>query len=625
MAETQPAREEHAFRTEVARLLDLVVHSLYSKKEIFLRELVSNASDACDRLRYAAQTEPALSAEDSDLAIRVRPDKKARTLTVTDNGIGMSRDELIEHLGTIAGSGTAAFLAGLTGDKAKDVSLIGQFGVGFYASFMVADEVAVTSRRAGADETWTWRSAGKGSFAVEPAEPGPRGTSVTLHLAKDRDDYLEPARLEHVVRAYSDHIGFPILLDGGEGEPERINAAGALWARPKDAISAEQYKEFYHHVAHAADEPWLTLHNRNEGTIEYTNLVFVPTRRPYDLFMPERRHRVRLYVKRVFITDDCQELMPAWLRFLAGIVDCEDLPLNVSREMLQANPVVAKIRRGLVKRVLAELARKAKDEPEDYARFWDAFGAVLKEGLYEDHSKRDELLALARFRSTATDGLASLDDTVGRMKKGQSSLFVIHGEDARALAASPQLEAFKAKGVEVLLLTDPIDEFWLPAVASYKGKPFVSVTRGEIDLGAIEGGAEPAVEAAVEPRVKSLIAVFKLALGDKVKDVRPSARLTESPVCLVADRDDLDLHVERMLRQHQRIEATAKRILEVNPRHALIGALSDRVHRGDSVEAVEEMAHILFDQALILEGEAPSDGPAFARRLANALTRGLAA
>ncbi|MBM3584788.1 MAG: molecular chaperone HtpG [Alphaproteobacteria bacterium] len=619
-------QETHAFRTEVARLLDLVVNALYSKKEIFLRELISNASDACDRLRYAALTEPALIAEDAELAIRLRPDKAARTLTVIDNGIGMSREELIEHLGTIAGSGTAAFMAQLSGDKAKDVSLIGQFGVGFYAAFMVAREVAVTSRRAGTDATWTWRSDGKGAFAIEPGVAGPRGTAITLHLKDGEDEHLEPQRLEHIVRTYSDHIGLPILLEASAGAPERLNSAGALWARDKASIDAAQYREFYHHVAHAADEPWLTLHNRNEGTVEYTNLLFVPTRRPFDLFVPERHHRVKLYVKRVFITDDCQDLMPAWLRFVAGVVDCADLPLNVSREMLQANPVVAKIRQGLTKRVLDELARKAKDDADGYAAFWEAFGAVLKEGLYEDHARRDALLGLARFRSTDSDKPVALEDYVARMKPGQDAIFTIAGEDPRALAASPHLEAFSAKGVEVLLLTDPIDEFWVPAVGAFKDKRFVSVTRGEIDLDAIAPQPDAAPKAdAADPKVKSLIAVFKLALGDKVKDVRASARLTESPVCLVADANDLDLHVERMLRQHQRVDTTSKRILEVNPGHVLIGALAQRVHRGDAVDAVEEMAHILLDQALILEGETPADGAAFARRLSRALTRGLTA
>ncbi|MGH6719872.1 MAG: molecular chaperone HtpG, partial [Alphaproteobacteria bacterium] len=480
MGEAGGGVEQHAFKTEVTRLLDLVVNALYSKKDIFLRELVSNSSDACDRLRYAALTEPALLGDDPELAIRIRPDAKARTLTVTDNGIGMSRDELIEHLGTIAGSGTAAFMAQLTGDKAKDVQMIGQFGVGFYAAFMVAAEVAVTSRRAGAAETWTWRSDGKGAFRVAPAAAHPRGTSIVLHLKAGLDEYLEPRRLEHVVRTYSDHIGLPILLEG-EGSPERVNDAGALWTRPKDQITPDQYREFYHHVAHTGDDPWLTLHNRNEGTIEYTNLLFVPTRRPHDLFMPERRHRVKLYVKRVFITDDCQELLPPWLRFVAGVVDCQDLPLNLSRETLQANPVVTRIRKGLIKRVLGMLARKAKDDPTAYASFWDAFGAVLKEGVYEDHARRDELLALARFRTTAADGLASLADYVGRMKPGQSAIYTIAGDDPKALAASPQLEAFKARGVEVLLLTDPVDEFWAPALGAFQDKPFVSVTRGDID------------------------------------------------------------------------------------------------------------------------------------------------
>jgi len=619
------ARESHAFKTEVARLLDLVVNSLYSRKEIFLRELVSNASDACDRLRYAALTEPGLLESASELGIRIVPDRKARTLAVVDNGIGMSRDELVSHLGTIAGSGTAAFMAQLSGDKAKDVALIGQFGVGFYAAFMVAAEVAVTSRRAGTGEAWTWRSDGKGAFSVEPAAgEHPRGTAVVLHLKEGEDEFLEPARLEHIVRTYSDHIGLPIVLVS-EGKEERVNTASALWTRPKDKIEPAQYAEFFHHVAHAGGEPWLVLHNRNEGVIEYTNLLFVPAERPFDLFTPERKHRLRLYVRRVFITDDCQELLPAWLRFVAGVVDCEDLPLNVSREMLQANPVIQKIRAGLVGRILGELKKKAADDAPGYTRFWENFGAVLKEGLYEDFERRDELLGLARFRTTAGDGLASLDQVVERMKPGQAALYTIAGDDARQLAASPQLEAFKAKGVEVLLMTDPVDAFWVQAVGRYKDKPFVSVTKGEIDLGAIEGGETKAAPAEIEPRVKSLIAVFKLALADKAKDVRESARLTESPVCIVADAQDLDMHLERMLKQHRRVEAGAKRILEVNPRHGLIRALAERVHKGEAIEQIEEAAHILFDQALILEGEPPADGAAFARRLANALTRGFAA
>ncbi|MSP03226.1 MAG: molecular chaperone HtpG [Acetobacteraceae bacterium] len=616
--------ENHVFKTEVARLLDLVVNALYSRKEIFLRELISNASDACDKLRYAAQTEAALQGDGSDLDIRVKLDGPGRTLTVEDNGIGMSRQELIDNLGTIAGSGTTAFMARLSGDAAKDVALIGQFGVGFYSAFMVADEVRVTSRRAGTDEAWTWTSDGKGSFAIEPAGAHPRGTSVALRLKAGEDEYLDPARIESVVKTYSDHIGLPIILLA-DGKKDRINAGSALWARPKDTITPEQYREFYHHVGHAGDEPWLTLHNRNEGAIEYTNLLFVPGARPFDLFSPERKHRVKLYVKRVFITDDCQDLLPAWLRFMVGIVDCEDLPLNVSREILQTNPVVAKIRGGIVKRVLTELGRKAKDDANGYATFWEGFGGVLKEGLYEDRERRDDLLGLVRFRSTAIDSWTSLEDLVGRMPPGQEAIYTISGDDPKSLAASPQLEAFRAKGVEVLLLTDPIDEFWVPTIGTYKDKPFVSVTRGEIDLAKIGGTEGEVPTPTVAGPVKSLIAVFKLALGDKVKDVRASTRLTDSPVCLVADRGDLDLHFERMLKTHKRLETTSRRILEVNPTHPLVTALAARVHRGDAADQVEEMAHILLDQALILEGETPADGPAFVRRLALALTRGLAA
>ncbi|MFQ5985192.1 MAG: molecular chaperone HtpG, partial [Alphaproteobacteria bacterium] len=557
MTDTATTTEKRAFEAEVSKVLELVVNSLYTHKEIFLRELISNASDACDRLRYAALTEPALLSDDPKLTTTVTVDRQARTLTVVDNGIGMNREELIEDLGTIAGSGTAAFVDQLTGDAAKDVALIGQFGVGFYSTFMVAKEVVVTSRKAGEEETWRWRSRGKGDFTVAPAEPAKRGTAVTLHLRKGEDEFLEPGRLRAIVKTYSDHIAFPIVLEH-EGKSETVNEASALWTRPKSEITEEQYREFYHHTAHAFDDPWLVIHNRAEGRIEYTNLLFIPSRRPFDLFFPERKHRVKLYVKRVFITDDCDELVPSYLRFLKGIVDSEDLPLNISRETLQHNPLIARIRSALMKRVFAELKKKAEKEPEAYAEFWGNFGAVLKEGLYEDAAQQEPILELARFHSTASaDGLVGLDEYVGRMKTGQKEIYYLSGESVENLRQSPHLEAFKARGVEVLFTTDPIDEFWLPAVGSYRDKSFSSVTKGGVDLSsiAVEEGEAKRQEEPVD--ISNLIALFRLALGKAVKDVRVSSRLTDSPVCLVADEHDIDMHLERLLKQHKQITGSA--------------------------------------------------------------------
>ncbi|MFO1118676.1 MAG: molecular chaperone HtpG [Rhodospirillales bacterium] len=622
------SHETFTFQTEVGRLLDIVAHSLYSHKEIFLRELVSNASDACDRLRYAALTEPHL-AGDEPLTIRLIPDRDKRTLSIADNGIGMNRDELIETLGTIARSGTQAFLSQLSGDARKDVSLIGQFGVGFYSAFMVAKTVDVLTRRAGDEQAWLWSSDGRGSFTIDTAERAERGTTVVLHLADDADEFLEDARLRSIIKTYSDHIGFPIRL--GEGaEAPTLNAATSLWTLPKREVTAEQYTEFYHHVAHAFDEPWLVLHNQVEGVVSYTNLLFVPKQAPFDLFDPERKSRLKLYVKRVFITDDCEGLLPSYLRFLRGVVDSEDLPLNISRESFQHDPRLAKIRSGLVKRVLDELAKKATDAPHEYAEFWDAFGPVLKEGIYEDFENRDKLLSLARFRSTAGDALTSLDDYLARMKPGQDAIFTLSGE-GEALRRSPQLEGFRAKGVEVLLLTDPIDEFWVPTVRAFKDKKFTSAAAAGADLGKIEApAAETPNEGAGEAEAAGtgrLIAVLKTVLTDKVKDVRVSSRLTESPVCLVAGDGDMDMYLERLLRQHRRLDndTATLRILEIHAGHPLIRQLAARAEAGAGEAELADAAWLLLDQARILEGAPLPDPTAFARRLTAVMERGLSA
>ncbi|MBF0563416.1 MAG: molecular chaperone HtpG [Alphaproteobacteria bacterium] len=622
------SEEKFQFQAEVSKLLDIVVHSLYSNKQIFLRELISNASDACDRLRYLAITDPGLIASDAAFRITLAVDKAARTLTVADNGVGMNHAELVENLGTIARSGTAAFLSQMSGDKRGDVNLIGQFGVGFYSSFMVADKVEVTARRADENSGWRWVSDGKGEFVIDAAPEATRGVSIKLHLRKDEDEFLEPTRLRHIVKTYSDHIALPVVLLGEDGKEETLNAASALWTRPRQDITPEQYKEFYHHVAHAFDEPWLTLHYKAEGAIEYTGLLFIPEQKPFDLFTVERKQKVKLYVRRVFITDDCEELLPPYLRFMRGIVDSQDLPLNISREMLQHNPVLSKIKNGLVRRILSELKQKAEDT-SSYAKFWETFGAVLKEGLYEDFERRTELLEMCRFHTTRSGGdLISLDTYLERMKPGQEHIHYITGDDANTLMRSPHLEGYAAKGVEVVLLTDPVDEFWVSSIGDYKGKTFVSAARSGTDLDKITGetteAPQPAAETLPGATLEALITALKAALGSQVKDVRASDRLTESPVCLVADQNDMSIHLERLLRQHKQMAEPVSRVLEINPRHALIRRLAALTQDGGAAaDTLHDAAWLLLDQARIIGGEVPTDAVAFARRVTAMMEKGL--
>ncbi len=620
------SEERLAFQAEVSRLLKLMVHSVYSEKEIFLRELISNASDACDKLRYEALTKPELAADDPDFQIRVVVDAKARTIEIADNGIGMSRDELIAELGTIARSGTGAFLEQLSGDEAKDLALIGQFGVGFYSVFMVADEVEVVSAKAGEATAWRWASDGSGEFTIAEAERKGRGTSVVVHLAKGEKKWLESETIQSIVKTYSDHIALPIVLVEGESETA-VNQASALWTRPKKDVTEEQYTEFYHHAGHAFDDPWLTVHYKAEGKIEYAVLLFVPSSKPFDLFDPARKSRVKLYVRRVFITDDCQELIPPYLRFLRGVVDSEDLPLNISREMLQSSPVLARLKTAITRRILTELKKKAEKAPEDYARFWENFGAVLKEGIYEDEGRREELLALARFHSTAGDESTSLAAYLERAKEGQQAIYHISGDDLDALRQSPQIEGYRARGIEVLLLVDAVDNFWLTAVDAFSEKPFRSVTRGAADLAEIEPEAsdEGAEDSLRDADIATVIAALKQNLGEAVKDVRASDRLTDSAVCLVADDGDLDMHLERLLKAQQQLDFAANRILEINPRHQLIRALAERLKADGGAEAVADVAQLLLDQARIVEGESLPDPAAFSRRLAAAVAKGLAA
>jgi molecular chaperone HtpG len=631
------------FEAEVGRVLDLVINSLYQHREIFLRELISNASDACDRLRYAALTEPGLLGDEPKLKIVLAPDRDAGTLTVIDNGIGMNRDDLVDNLGTIARSGTQRFVEQLSGDKASDLNLIGQFGVGFYSAFMVAGQVEVVSRKAGEEHAWLWQSDGRNGFTIEAADAAPRGTSVILHLREDAKEFLDEWRLRQIVRNYSDHIAVPILLkgatkaenaamqDAAAKDPEQINQASALWTRSKSDITDEQYKEFYHHVAHAFDEPWARLHVKAEGVVSYQALLFVPGSKPFDLYDPQRQHGVKLYVRRVFITEDMEGLMPRYLRFVRGVVDSEDLQLNVSRETLQHSPVLAKIRKDLVKRVLDELERRAKAEDGGYAAFWENFGSVLKEGMYEDHEQRERLLELARFRSTASDGWVSLAEYVARMKPGQDAIFTISGEHIEALRSSPQLEACRAKGVEVLLLADPIDDFWLPTTSTYKDTSFRSLSRGEVDLSKIAGEAKDGEAAGAEQEavhgaeMDRLITLFKTQLGERVKDVRPSARLTDSAVCLVADEQSLDMRLERFLKLHQQLDELSKRVLEINPKHALIRRMAALAADTGQHAALGDLVELLLDQARIVEGEPLPDPGVFSRRMSAFLAKGLAA
>jgi molecular chaperone HtpG len=620
--------ENLQFQAEVAKLLDIVVHSLYSNTEIFLRELISNASDACDKLRYAALSDPTLLDDGgSTFEIHLAVDKAARTLTISDNGVGMSREELIANLGTIAKSGTGEFLKSLSGDQAKDVSLIGQFGVGFYSSFMVADKVDVFSRKAGESVGHRWSSDGKGQFTVAVDENAARGAKIVLHLKADAEEFLETFKLRKIVKTYSDHIAVPVILDPVPGEKEAkaetLNSASALWTRPKAEITAEQYKEFYLHVGHAFDDPWHTIHFKAEGAIEYTSLLFIPSSKPFDLFNPERKSAIKLYVNRVFISDQLEGLMPRYLRFVRGVVDSSDLPLNISREMLQDNPILRKIQGGLVKRVLKDLAARA-EKPEEYNAFWDVFGPVMKEGLYEDYEHRDELLELARFRSSQHDGWVSLKDYVGRMKEGQDAIYTITGDDAGLLKNSPQLEGFVAKGIEVLLLTDPIDEFWATSVGVYEKKPIKTVGAAGDDLAKIKGDESEDKKddqgAASEQAIKDLIENLKKSLGSSVADVRTTDKLKGSPVCLVADTGGMSLHMARMLKQHGDGQGLGvRKILEINAKHALIKRLM--VLSGASFD---DAAALLLDQARIVEGEPVTDPVGFAKRLSAMLEKALA-
>ena len=619
--EAEPATR--SFEADVAKLLHLMVHSVYSDKDVFLRELISNAADACEKLRYEGLSNAALLGDDGQPRILVTLDAEARRLTIEDNGIGMSEAELGEALGTIARSGTKAFMERIAGAKdAAESHLIGQFGVGFYSSFMVADEVDVVSRRAGSETAAMWSSDGLGTYtirAVDPAEAPLRGTRVVLRLKEDATGYTDAATVERTIKTQSGHVPVPIALkDTPDAEPRSIADGAALWTRPKSDISSEDYTEFYRSAAGQYDEPALTLHYRAEGLHEYTVLAFVPGTKPFDLFDPDRAGRMKLYVRRVFITDEAQ-ILPRYLRFVRGLVDSNDLPLNVSREMIQESPVLAAIQKGVSNRILSELDKLSQNDGEAYLKIWDDFGPVLKEGLYEDFARRETLLGLARFKTTGSGEWRSLKDYAASLKDNQTAIYYVTGSDLDRIATSPQLEGFRARGIEVLLLADQVDSFWVTAGLDYDGKPFKSVTQGLADLGLIPlaEGEQPAPAASDE--VTGFIDFVKTTLGDAVSDVRASERLTESAVCLVASEFGMDRQLEKLLAGAGQLAAAGKPILEINPRHALIARLSTL--GGDDQSLREDAAHLLFDEARIADGELPTDPRGFSARLARVIGR----
>ena len=622
---TTPVKETLGFQAEVKQLLHLMVHSLYGNKEVFLRELVSNASDAADKLRFEAIATPALFEGDSELKIRVAFDPAARTVTVSDNGIGMSRDEVITNIGTIAKSGTREFLAALTGDQVKDARLIGQFGVGFYSSFIVADRVTLLTRRAGRPpgEAVRWESDGTGEYTIEAVEKASRGTDVVLHLREGEDEFLSDARLKTTLRKYSDHIAIPIVMQKlawseekkatvATGLEETVNQASALWARPKSEITDEQYQEFYRHVAHDFDPPLAWTHNRVEGRQEYTQLLYIPSRAPFDLWDRHHRRGLKLYVRRVFIMDDAEHLLPAYLRFVRGVLDSNDLPLNISREILQESRDVEAIRSGCTRRALQLLEDLAENQREKYAAFWKAFGQVLKEGVGEDAANRERVAKLLRFASTHTDAEAqsvSLADYIGRMKTEQDRIYYVTADTFLAAKSSPHLEVFRKKGIEVLLLSDRVDEWVVAHLHEFDGKPLVSVTRGGLELGKLETDAEREAERKQADAARELVGRLQATLGERVKEVRTTVRLTSSPACLVADEHDPGANLQRILRAAGQEVAKFPPILEINPEHPMI----ERLQRED--KRFKEWAELLFDQALLAEGGTLDDPAGFVRRL----------
>jgi molecular chaperone HtpG len=620
---TDTSKETLEFQAEVRQLLQLMIHSLYSNKEIFLRELISNASDACDKLRFEALSNDSLYEGDSDLKIRIGFDKEARTVTISDNGIGMSREEVIDNIGTIAKSGTRQFFDSLTGDQGKDLELIGQFGVGFYSSFIVADKVTLTTRRAGTDEAVQWVSNGEGSYSLESVDKPGRGTEVVLHLREGEEEFLEPYRLRSIVTRYSDHISLPIEMpsqeEGKEDTFEAINSASALWKRPRKDISDDEYREFYKHVAHDFGDPMAWTHNQVEGTQSYTSLLYIPEHAPFDLWDRDRRHGIKLYVRRVFIMDDAENLMPQYLRFVRGLVDSDDLPLNVSREILQKNKFIDSIRAASVKKVLGLLENMAKNEPEKYSKFWSQYGRVMKEGPAEDYGNRERIAKLLRFASTHNDSAGqevTLEEYVGRMQEGQEKIYYITADSFAAAKHSPHLEVFRKKGIEVLLLHDRVDEWMMSHFTEFDGKPLVSVAKGDLDLGKLQDEAEEQAAKQAEDEYKDLVTRIKDVLGEDVSDVRVSHRLTDSPSCLVLGVQEMPIHLQQVMKQAGHELPDSKPTLEINPAHTLVQRLADQ----QDESRFSDWSRLLFEQAMLSEGAQLEDPAAFVKRMNSLLT-----
>ncbi len=623
MTEKTMNKETLGFQAEVKQLLHLMIHSLYSNKEIVLRELISNASDAADKLRFEALANNSLYEGDSELKIRVSFDKAARTVTISDNGIGMSRQEVIDNIGTIAKSGTREFFNALSGDQVKDANLIGQFGVGFYSSFIIADKVTLVTRRAGSNEAVQWESAGEGDYTLSAADKAIRGTDIILHLRDGEDEFLNDWKLKTIIRKYSDHITLPIVMKKSEwkdgeqvptDEDEVVNKASALWARSKNEITDEDYKEFYKHVSHDFEDPLAWSHNRVEGKQEYISLLYIPTKAPFDLYDREHRHGIKLYVKRVFIMEDAEKLMPQYLRFVRGVIDSADLSLNVSREILQHSKDIDAIKAGSVKKVLGLLEDLAENQPEEYSKFWNEFGRVLKEGPGEDFSNKDKIAGLLRFASSHLDSeeqVVSLKTYIERMKEGQDKIYYITADSFAAAKHSPHLEIFRKKGIEVLLLSDRVDEWLLGSLTEFDGKPLQSVAKGDLDLGKLEDEAEKEQQKKVEDEYKSLVEKIQTTLGDRVKEVRVTHRLTDSPACLVAGEHDLSGNLERMLKAAGQKTPDSKPVLEINPGHRLLELLKAE----NELSRFDDLAHVLFDQALLAEGGQLEDPASFVKRM----------
>lgn len=630
-------KEKFEFGVEIKKMLKLMIHSLYSNKDVAIRELISNASDACDKLRYKATQDDKLWEDDKELKIKIEIDKDKKTISIIDNGIGMERAELISQLGTIAKSGTEAFLKSLDENDAKNANLIGQFGVGFYSSFMIADKVEVVSRKAGKKKVNKWTSNGEGTYSIEEVnEEYPRGTRITLYLKKDEEQFLDKIYLGNIIKLYSDHIDFPVELQMDDGHFKTMNSASALWTRPKNEITKEQYNEFYTHISHMPGEPFMILHNKAEGIIEFTNLLFIPDKKPIDLYLPtDRESKIKLYVKRVFITDDAVQLLPPFLRFVRGIVDSEDLPLNINRESLQYNNLVEKIKKSLTKRVISELEKKMNDEPEKYKEFWDNFGPVIKEGLCEGSIFGSDIMNICIFYSSKSPNkMITLKEYIDRMKDKQENIFYITGDNIEALENSPQMEGFKDRDIEVLYLTDTVDNFWVTTQHDFQGKELKSITREDIDLNNLNGELEKTEENKedikfddenkskeenakniTESQYDGLITFIKEVLKDKIKDVKISKKLTSSPVCLVADKQAMDIRLERYLLDQKQIPYAMKKIIEINPKHQIIQNINANLSKPEKLTELQELVNLLFDEACIIEGEPIANPGEFAKML----------